>query len=162
MIYILTGAIQTGKTTSLLNALIGKNSIGGFLTPDVNGTRTIFDLENKKHLIFQLLEESEDAISVGRFLFSKSSMDAIAKKSIEQYHKENIEWIVIDEIGKLELRKTGFHNLLEKLLLNEWASKNLLLVVRDYLLDEVVEQYKLVKAIVIDKDSIQDHLSALQ
>ncbi len=75
-------------------------------------------------------------VSIGRFKFSKARFDLAAKRMKHQAYDPKIEVIVIDEIGKLELTGEGFYDVFVELLLSD---KDLHLVVRDYLHNEVIE-----------------------
>ena len=49
MIYILTGAIRTGKTTALLNWINNRNDVDGLLCPDnENGKRYFLKVKTKE------------------------------------------------------------------------------------------------------------------
>ena len=70
--------------------------------------------------------------------------------------KENTEWMVVDEVGKLELdEKTGLEPALGEVIRfyqNGDAKGKLILVIRNYLLDEVVEVYGLNRDMLIHKN----------
>ena len=153
MIYLLTGDIRTGKTTSIYLACNKRYDVGGFLTPDEGDKRVIYDIHNKRKYPFQvdhLVEES--TIQVGRFTFLLSAFDK-GKELIEhQLKNDNIKYIVLDEIGKLELKDQGFHPLVKKLLSIN-LSQDLIFVVRSFLLEEVIKKYKLNNFKVIDNIS---------
>jgi nucleoside-triphosphatase THEP1 len=73
---------------------------------------------------------------VGRFLFSKKAFDKAVKIIRDDVHKEG--WLVIDEIGPLELGGGGFCDILKEVL--SLRPEKLLLVVRDK--NEMVEKVK--------------------
>ena len=91
-------------------------------------TRQLFLMEAK--------EGETETLAVGRFVFSKTNFDKAIKIIRDVVHKQG--WLVIDEIGPMELRGEGFSEVLKEVL----AKRNhkTLLVVRDK--DEMVEKVK--------------------
>jgi len=161
MIYILTGVIQSGKSTSLTE-WIKTNGIeaGGFLTPvDENGKKVLFDLAQQRNLVFELDGQNSDknTISVGRFIFDADTFEQAIEWTKRQIDSD-LPWIIIDEIGKLEMNNLGFHELVNFLLENKGEQKNFLFVVRDTLLDQVKQKYGLTRNQVsaIGKEELKD------
>jgi nucleoside-triphosphatase THEP1 len=50
-------------------------------------------------------------------------------------------WLVVDEIGPLELKGQGFHDVLRELL--QKRKENIILVVREGLVQQVTEHFKI-------------------
>ncbi len=151
-IYILTGAVRTGKTTKLLQWAAGRNDVFGILTPDVGGERVFVDVHTKEQFKMEANSNGEDAITIGRFLFSKKAF----KKAIEILRKGSKEkkgWLIVDEIGPLELKGEGFCEAV-----NEIAEGNtelkILFVVRDSVFQEAVKFFLLdqLQFTVLDKN----------
>ncbi|MCX7798425.1 MAG: hypothetical protein N2249_07360 [Melioribacter sp.] len=138
-IYIVTGSKRTGKTTRLMNWVLSQKDINGILQPVVNGKRCLYHISSKT---FQLLESDSniDTINVGKFKFKKDVIDWANKKLIESV-EGNYKWIVVDEIGLLELNGAGFDKSI-KILLSR-ARANLIFVIRDQLLTKALEHYKI-------------------
>ncbi|MEO5948276.1 MAG: nucleoside-triphosphatase [Chitinophagaceae bacterium] len=126
-IYILTGAIQSGKTTSLLNWSATRNDVHGILTPVVNGKRVFMNAYTKEQFPMEATEEEKETLTVGRFTFSKTSFEKAILIIREAIPKGS--WLVIDEIGPLELNSQGFYTVLMEAL--QTFEGKLLLVVRD-------------------------------
>ena len=66
---------------------------------------------------------------------------------------QNPEWLVIDEIGKLELKGMGFHDVLQEIIpvyQKPGNKKKLLLVIRNSLLEEVISFFKIADPQIID------------
>lgn len=140
---ILTGEVQTGKTTALQKWLNGKDA-RGILSPVVNGVRTLYAIREGIYIPFQSTVSTPETISIGRYHFYKQAFD----QANEILSKEVMaDWCIIDEIGPLELQGHGFFSALETLQKN--ASSNLLLVVRSSLLGEVQGKFSLHQARVI-------------
>jgi nucleoside-triphosphatase THEP1 len=154
-IILLSGPVQSGKTTYLANILgVPSDMAGGFLTPDENGRRIIVDLENGRKIDFQVSDScSEEVLKVGRFRFLESGFETATAFCL-QHAAQGCQIIVVDEIGKLELRNEGFHSLVSELLKLQKAEQILFLVVRDYLLEEVIEKYSLHEAVVCTKKNL--------
>jgi nucleoside-triphosphatase THEP1 len=69
--------------------------------------------------------------------------------------------IIIDEIGKLELEGRGWANSLEQLIANSKSS--LLLSVREEVIDEVFEKFKISPEIIfnVEKQNSEDLISLI-
>jgi len=152
MIYIFTGDIRTGKTQTILALCNGRKDVGGFLSPDEDGKRVILGLNNRKIIPFEIEDDTQEVISVGRFHFLKAAFAESSSWALEDAESNDLQFVVVDEIGKLELQKRGYHDLILELVKKDWQNKDLVIVIRDFLLDELVDQYGLEKAIVVTKD----------
>ena len=155
-IYILSKAIKTGKTTELLNWCNLQKNAGGILTPDVNGNRKLFDIETKKYFDFEASATSNDSevTLVGRFRFYNSTF-TLAQQILTK--NTNKKYLIIDEIGRLEINQNiGLEPVLKEIIsqyVNNSIEGNLILIVRDYLLLECIEKYKLFNAKIIQSVS---------
>ncbi|WP_165917383.1 hypothetical protein [Flaviaesturariibacter aridisoli] len=137
-IVLFSRPVRSGKTTELATWCAGRSEVGGILMPDRDGVRCFFDIASGRQWP-AVATEGEEALPVGRFLFSA---DAFRKACTCAALSAAKCWIVIDEIGKLELAGAGFGPLLRNLAAHPpWAPENLLLVVRDTLLDAVVREF---------------------
>jgi nucleoside-triphosphatase len=136
-IILFTGEIQTGKSAHLLDWCADKNALG-FVTPTINGKKVLHDVASAKQSPYELDALSENAIAIGRY-FLHAAAFANAYNIIEKAITAQPDWIVLDEIGKLELRNEGHHRAIELLL--ETSNSNLLFVVRNSLLTEVETKY---------------------
>ena len=158
MIYILTGAIRSGKTTALLHWSKNRNDVDGLLCPDdANGKRYFLKLENK--IIFKLEAEAETEaiVAIGNFKFLRSAFNEANDYLILEASKTERQYLIIDEIGKLELKNEGLH-VSTKALISQIRSKNnthLILVVRDYLLDAVLEHYGITECSILNTEDLK-------
>lgn len=144
MIHILSGLIRSGKTTTLLKWTENQTDIEGVLTPDVAGIKTLYDIKQKKYFEFQIPDGiSAESIRIGNFCFSKSSF-VQAKNILRKALDDNPAWLVMDEIGPLELNGEGFEPVSREII-KEYILKrkqtNLLLVIRRHLLEQAVQHY---------------------
>jgi nucleoside-triphosphatase THEP1 len=153
-IYILSRPVRSGKTTMLQEWTKTKEGVLGLLTPEVNGMRKLHDLSNGRQYDLQLGEEDrEKAVAVGRFLFDPlvfRHSHNILYKALDS----NPEWLVVDEIGKLEIEhNTGLEPMISgiiKIYKNDPDRGKLLLVIRDYLVFQAIYHYKIKNPHVID------------
>lgn len=147
-IFLLSGPIHTGKTTRLTKWIKNKEGVDGILQPVINGKRHI------KHIFsgeIQLLEISPGPhekviLAIGNYKFNNDVFKWARSKlilSFEQYPK----WLIIDEVGKLEMDEKGLEPAISKILndLNDHSDMNLVFVVRDYLVPEFLIKYSLNK-----------------
>ena len=148
MVSIVTGKINSGKTTQMLARYLN-NPIGdGFIS-----LKTMKDGRVMKYDLLQLsnnhetpfvvheldLLNQEVATQLGPYCFLKEGLDDVEKR-IEQMIQKSVEPIYLDEIGVLELKGQGFSNILKKLV----ASKlDLVLSIRQDLIEEVKRQFKM-------------------
>ena len=154
-IFLLTGAIQTGKSEALLNWSLGKN-IAGFITPTISEKKVLYNILTGEKTIYQVSEADSNSIAIGNYFLNKNAF-TIANKIILDAIEAKKEWIILDEIGKLELNGEGHDAILLFLLAN--YNGNIILVVRDNLLEKVIEKYKIIEPIIIyDVQNIDSEL----
>lgn len=152
-IHILSAPIQTGKTTDILDWAEGNAGIMGILTPDINGIRVIYDLSNGNIFPLETNETNEKTIEIGRFSFLEEGFEQ-ARQILQAACAAKPEWLVVDEIGKLEIgMHTGLEPEIVKIIRHyryaKLTNNKLLLVIRDYLLDKAIALYSLNGATII-------------
>jgi nucleoside-triphosphatase THEP1 len=138
MIVILTAPIQSGKTTSLINWSAEIKDVHGILTPVINGKRVFMNAQTKELFPMEAVGD-EETLTIGRFLFSKNNFDRaiqIIRNAIT--HKG---WLIIDEIGPLELKGEGFCNVLKEVLIAR--KEKTVLVVREVLVQDVKKYFNM-------------------
>lgn len=159
MIYILTGAIRSGKTTALLHWSKNRNDVDGLLCPDdANGKRYFLKLKNKTIFKLEAEAETEAIVAIGNFKFLRSAFNEANDYLILEASKTERQYLIIDEIGKLELKNEGLH-VSTKALISQFRSKNnthLILVVRDYLLDAVLEHYGITECSILTTKDLEN------
>lgn len=151
-IFILTGPIQSGKTTWLMDNVADQQLFSGILQPVIDGSRVIIDIHTR---ISKQLEADtgidESTVSVGKYKFLQSTFDW-AKNVLKQSVEQEKEWIIIDEIGKLEIiNHQGLEPIVSELItmrINNTLPSKLLLVVRDTLVESAVAKYNLQHAVI--------------
>ncbi len=159
MIYILTGAIRSGKTTALLHWSKSRNDVDGLLCPDdANGKRYFLKLKNNTIFKLEAEAETEAIVTIGNFKFLRSAFNEANDYLILEASKTERQYLIIDEIGKLELKNEGLH-VSTKALISQFKSKNnthLILVVRDYLLDAVLEHYGITECSILNTEDLEN------
>ena len=144
MINILSAPVQTGKTTSLIEWSSGKKDVWGILTPVVDGKRVFMDVHTREQFPMEAVV-GEETLNVGRFQFSKKHFNKAIEIIREAINKDS--WIIIDEIGPLELRGQGFHDIAKQLLAKR--KERIILVVREGLAQQVKDHF-MIDATIID------------
>ncbi len=132
MIYILSAAIQSGKSTSLINWSAARKDVYGILTPVINTKRVFMNAHTREQFPMEATGD-EEALGVGRFAFSKPGFDKAIQ--IIRHAINNEGWLVIDEIGPLELRGEGFCTVLKEVL--AVRKEKIILVVREGMAEQV-------------------------
>lgn len=150
---ILSGEIQSGKTTALQKWLVGKNATG-ILSPIVSGERMLYNIQDASYIPFQSPVSTPETISVGRYHFYKSAFEK-ANKILQQ--RTSADWLIVDEIGPLEMKGQGFFPALTHVLID--SSINRLVVVRTSLLEEVKEKFLLQHAHTLSVQELEFFLA---
>ncbi|MBM3416077.1 MAG: hypothetical protein FJY20_06445 [Bacteroidetes bacterium] len=132
-VYILTGPVQSGKTTSLIQWAAKRTDVYGILTPVVSGKRVFMNAQSKEQFSMEADDGETATIPVGRFIFSKAGFDRAIQ--IIRAALNLPGWLVIDEAGPLELRGEGFYDALKEIL--QERKEKIILVVRKGLAEEV-------------------------
>lgn len=141
-IYIISDEKGIGKTTSLQNWVKNNPKVSGVLSPIVNGKRIFQIIESNT---FIPMEAGETTLRVGKYAFNKESFDVAVKAILDTISNKSASFIILDEIGPLEIRQNvGFHDLLLKLFnqnLIEYST--FIFVVRRSCLDEFLSKYNI-------------------
>src|SRR5438093_50098 len=138
MIFILTAPIRSGKTTSLISWSAERNDVYGIFTPVIGGKRVFMNAHTKEQFPMEATGD-EETLTIGRFAFSKTHFDKAIQIIRDAINNEG--WLVIDEIGPLELRGDGFCNVLKEVL--EKRQEKILLVAREGITEKVKEYFNI-------------------
>lgn len=141
-IQILSGPIRTGKTTRLMKWAANKKNVDGIFQPVVDSKRFIYHISSRT--LKPLETDLEiNSIKIGKYFFSKETFQW-AQNQIIHSLSTNIDWLIIDEIGPLELQGAGLEPTINKIINEaENLKANILCVVRDNLLAEFLSHYGL-------------------
>jgi nucleoside-triphosphatase THEP1 len=142
-IHLLSGPIRSGKTTRLRRWAAGRPDVAGLLMPtDAHGRRSFLDLGSNLQWPASARPGQWPVVSIGRFHFAPAAFDW-ANAALRGAAETAPAWLVIDEIGPLELRGAGLAPALEALLAAPKQPANLVLVVRAALVEKVTEHFGL-------------------
>lgn len=154
MIYLLSGDIRTGKTTAISEWIMGRNNVGGFLSPDEGQLRVLKNIVNQDIIPFEVERPTKlEVTQIGKFNFYTSAFDVAAEWVWKHIQIDSKKIIIIDEIGKLELKNKGFHSFFNELL-KVSNQLTLIVLVRSSLLEEVIEKYNLQESEILNKESL--------
>lgn len=153
-IYLYSRPVHSGKTTTMLNWSAQQDDILGILMPDIEGSRKIMDLASKEVFDIECTDPAntnEQLTTVGKYSFYTSAFEKANFLLMNAIDRDS-KWIVIDEAGKLELAGKGFFNAVAKAVKkykDPSTPGNLLIVVRDSLVDEVIRFFEITNYTVI-------------
>ena len=137
------GPVHTGKTTKLTQRVaLAPEQYCGLLAPvDEEGSRYLHDVVSSEQRRLTCSSEAADAIPVGPYHFHEEVFAwgrSLLRTHAEQYPKRTL---IIDELGKLELRDAGLAPACWQVLRKrKEAGKKSLIVVRDSLVAAVEER----------------------
>ncbi len=147
-IYIFSRPKQSGKTSELLEWCKLQNNIHGILMPDINGCRKFLNIDTKEIFGAECIDTAntiEQITSIGKFNFYTAAFEKANSILLHALYQEPM-WLVIDEIGKLELNGEGFYpSIVEavKMHSKKTQTKNLLITVRGSLCEEVISFFNI-------------------
>ncbi len=148
MFILLTGMQGAGKTTACWKALPGLRAAGvkiaGFISPpllDGTGTKTgiqMVDLATGQRHTFAKIVAPGDPADIGIYRMDEDAV-AWARGVLANALVANVDWLVIDEIGPLELHLgRGFAFALAALADPERVP-NAIVIVRKFLVDQLAD-----------------------
>lgn len=160
MIHILSGDIRTGKTTALFDWVADRNDVDGVLCPDdENGQRYFLNIKSKKTYPLAANSDTEDhsIISIGPFRFLKAAFEEANTLLLLRFSEKAHRYLIIDELGKLELKNLGLHRAAETLIPDYMFdnTQHLILVVRASLLEDIIEHYNISAYSVLIKEDLK-------
>lgn len=163
-IHILSVPVQCGKTTLLESWVRAQalGAIGGCLSPDRidddgRKTRVFWDVQTAREVPFEWGIQEEinpsDLLEIGRFRFRQSGFDWVQQQMKEWSDNQSLQTLIIDEVGPIELRLTsgmepGLTEFLNAMRQPEQKGRRVLLVVRDYLLEDFLTRFELKNCVV--------------
>lgn len=148
-IYFLSGAVQSGKSTRLARWIKNKKNIDGILAIDKDGKRYLKHIASAEMKCLQLAdgEWNKDAVwRIGAYTFSVPVF-LWAQQILLRSSRQQLDWLVIDEAGLLELDGRGLEPALTEVLKVSGAesSKKIVVVVRERLVERMAAHFGLDK-----------------
>lgn len=153
---LLSGEKQTGKTTALFGWIKNRQNVAGILTPVINGKRFFYSIPDSVYYDMEAEPNKENILSIGKFRFSAAAFNKTEEFITTWSKQSQWQWIVIDEIGPLELvQQKGLYSSFTRLIQTS-GKYNLLIVVRPSLIQQVLEMVNpsLWKSEVINIDQL--------
>jgi len=149
MINIITGNINSGKTTRLLCIYNAKQQGDGFYSPKIfidghyAGQEVVrLSTEERKLFSFKkgfIPEGWDEQYYYHSYSFSNNGF-LFVRNIVLDIMQNNIEPIYVDEIGPLELNEQGFYNILNLLLKTD---KDMYITVRESCIKDVIKKFRL-------------------
>ncbi|MCX8011356.1 MAG: hypothetical protein N3A61_09400 [Ignavibacteria bacterium] len=152
MIYIFCDKVHSGKTSRLMEWIKNLNNVDGILAPIVNGRRHLLAIKSNETRVLEISNPDVNAkiVSVGKYFFNEEVFKW-GRQVLTKAFNSNIHWLIVDEVGILELDEKGLEPAIG-VIINQAKLKfeiNVVLVVRDSLVEDVIQKYNL------SKDDIQ-------
>lgn len=141
-IHILSAPKHSGKTTKLTRWSANRNDVFGILTPIENGNRIFIDAHTKEPFHIEATADETDVLEVGKYRFSKASFDKASGILLAALRQVK-GYIIVDEIGPLELQGLGFAATITAMLTDEKNKLQIVIVVREELLEKVMAYFNL-------------------
>ena len=149
MFILLTGPEHVGKTTACWKAVPALRAAGmkvaGFVSPpllDETGSKTgieMLDLATGQHQVFARVAAPGERSDVGVYCLVAEATEW-ARKVLAAALLANVDWLVVDEIGPLELHSAGGFAFALDPLADPVRVPNAIVVVRESLVDELAER----------------------
>ncbi len=122
--------------------------------PDVNGKRSFLGIKNQIYFDAECLDPvntHEALIQVSHFFFYKHAFEK-ANTILLEALVEQPSWIVIDEIGKLELKGKGLYYSVNKIIdsYSQSSKSKLLIVIRESLTQDAISHFHIKEYTIIN------------
>jgi nucleoside-triphosphatase THEP1 len=141
-IFILSGEVKSGKTSKLMLWAASQKLITGIFQPVIEDKRYIYNIDSKTLKPLET-NDKDNSVLIGNYRFSNSTFDW-AKDCLVNSLERKFNWLVIDEIGPLELQGKGLEPVVSKIFSHqEQLEGNILLIVRSALFEKFIKHYQL-------------------
>lgn len=163
MLHIITGEVNTGKTTRMRALFLQKEAADGLVSEKIwedgkfRGYRLVH-LQGRETMELALLKDEyhgqfPTACRFGPFVFSQPAFQFGADLLKQLCMNPAINSVFLDEVGPLELKGQGFASILPVLL---HSRKNLFLTIRGDCLNKFLEKHKIEHCLLV---STSNHLT---
>lgn len=141
-VYVYSGPTKSGKTTKLMQWAATQKNLDGIFQPVIDSKRFLYHISSRT-----LRELETDAngnnITIGNYKFSVDSFIWAGELILNAVNNE-LDWLIIDEVGPLELEGKGLEPFISKVFeIRENYKFKIICVVREKLLDRFLTHYKL-------------------
>ncbi len=164
MVKIITGKINSGKTTKL-ESIFHKNNLGdGFISKKImigtdvfgfkakrlsDGYETMFMLHNRYFFEDKIISITDDDLTYD-YEIGPYKVLSKALKVIDETYKnlinDSVSPLYFDEVGKLEISGLGYARYIEKAMEN---NIDVYLVVREDLIDSIVRKFDIKEYLIV-------------
>jgi nucleoside-triphosphatase THEP1 len=144
-VYVLSGPINSGKTTRLTHWISTQPKAAGLLSPKLPEGRSFLNIRNGETRRMEAELEENAVQEVGRYRFSAAVFNWANSLLISEAENPETEWLIVDEIGPLELKGLGLDPALQHLFSPPERALKLVLVVREALVEQVKAHYQLTR-----------------
>ena len=151
MLNIVTGKINSSKTTTIFNIYKILNKGDGFISIKNMEGNTVHSYDilhlttgEKRRLVIRDIYCEKDFVKccqIGPYLFSESTVKAVETR-IRDFIKQGVSPLFLDEIGLLEIDGMCFHNIFKEMLKSK---SDVYVTVRQDLLLKILMKYKIDK-----------------
>lgn len=139
---LVTGPTHSGKTGRLLRWAEGRSDVVGIVTPDGPTGRRMVDLVSGAHVEMEGPGLDEAVVEIGPYRFRQAAFDWARERLLAVAEDPRARYLIIDEIGPLELRGEALAPALDLLLVRP-VLPELIVIVRDSLVDAVPGRFDL-------------------
>lgn len=141
-IFIVSGPVQSGKTTRLMKWAKKRKDVSGIFSPVIEGKR--FFMNAATNEIFPMEKNAEElsGLKVGKYILSLAAFNR-ANEILQNALITKSGWIIIDEIGPLELNGKGFYDTMRQIMMQKNKDCKIILVIREFLLDEILKYFEI-------------------
>jgi nucleoside-triphosphatase THEP1 len=158
MIFILTGPIRSGKSTAIDKWCNSCVDVDGIVCLDNSQGKRYFKhiQSQEKYDAEAEIQTKSEVIPIGNFIFSQKAFDTANAYLLMVNKKSDYKYLVMDELGKLELKNKGLHDSAKSIVLPHLkdVSKHIILLVRETLLNEIVAHYEISHYKVLKKEDL--------
>ena len=164
-VFILTGAVGQGKTTQIQNLirLFSDRNVktGGIVSPrlmdnDITTGYDVVDIGRNKREAFLRLSAGDNLSKIGKYSIMPQGLH-LGLNALMVSNNLGNQIVIIDEAGSLELEGHGWAAKITDLL--KASNNHLLIVVRNTLVDKIIQKWNLSPARIFDI-SESDFMSA--
>ena len=145
-LFIVSGTVHSGKTTRLIKWLKDKNNVQGIISPIIDSKRFVVNIQSdeKRKLEIDSGSSQKNVIKVGKYIFDKSVFEWACEIILGSI-KSNPDWLIIDEVGPLELQDEGLAKAVNKVFSEKdyLLKTNVVFVVREQLLNDFLHHSNL-------------------
>lgn len=145
--FLISGPVHSGKTTRLQSwiNLNNYNKVDGILAPVLGGKRYLLHISSNEMRKLELIENDtrSNFTNIGKYTFDNSVFEWANEKLMNLFNTLP-EYVIIDEIGPLELQGQGLEPAVSELLVRRRAElQNIIVIVRSTLMEQFFMHYRL-------------------